>query len=205
MGQIDRKIDKSIDLFNEAIEKIWEIIKRITKIIIKIISKENPPWKYKCIGPYNKNDLTIYINQIIERSGNLKPEIKLVYNQNNINDENYSAFILFCDIGNIKSFAYKTSQSQWLQLDNMMKLAAELHKENKIITDDIDSIKKQFENVRNLINNTIEITSIYYKFESEENEINIENALVESSKALNCLSTYIYHLLMNISQRNKSN
>jgi hypothetical protein len=207
MIQIDSKIDEYIDLFNKEIEKIWEreIIKRLAKVIIKLITKEKPPWKYRCIGPYNKNDLTIYINHIIERSGNSKPEIKLFYNQNNINDENYSASILFCDINNIKSFAYKTVQSQKFKLDNIMKLAGDLYKENNIIKGDIDNVKKLYENVHNLINNTIEIVSIYYKIESEENEIKIENALVESSKALNGLISYMNQLLMNISQRNKNN
>jgi hypothetical protein len=183
MIQIDRKIDEYIELVNKKIEKIWEFIKRLVKVLLKIITREQPPQKYRCIGPYNKNDLTIYINQIIERSGNSKPEIKLIYNQNNINDENYSASILFCDTVNIQSFAYKTVQSQKFKLDNIMKLAGDLYKQNNIIKDDIDNVKKLYENARNLINNTIEIVLIYYKIKSEENEIKIENALVESSKA----------------------
>jgi hypothetical protein len=86
-----------------------------------------------------------------------------------------------------------------------MKLVGDVYKENNIIEGDIGNVKKYYENVRNLINNSVETVLIYYKIGSEENEIKIENAPVESSKALNGLGSFIYQLLMNISQRNKNN
>ncbi len=205
MVQVDRNLYAFNAFFKKKVEKASEFFKHLAKVIIKILTKEQPPWKFRYLGPYNNSDLLmIHIEQILERSGNIKPEIKLIYNQIK-NEEYFSASVLFCDSVNIKSFAYKTLQSQTAKLDYMMKLVAEPYKEKKIKMDDLDIVIKYYGQIRNLINQTIDVILMYIKIPSRENEIKIENAMVEFSKTLNELSSYISNLIINISHHNKNN